>query len=226
MKLVDLTHAINEKSPVWDLNCGFKTIMKVDYSDCTGDTKFRVQTLACPAGVGTHMDAPAHCIPGAQSIAEIPLEQLINSCVVIDVSKKVVESYAVQVDDIKMFEAKHGRIQENIFVIIYTGWSQYWKDPERYRNNLIFPSVSVEAAEFLLARGIVGLGIDTLSPDSGGEHFPVHQAVLGAGKYIIENIANANQLPPVGAQLIALPLKIEGGTESPLRLIGMYGLFS
>ena len=167
------------------------------------------------------MDAPSHCIPGGSSIADISIYDLIRPCVVIDVSSHADEHYCILQEAIIAFEKKHGVIAENTFVIFYTGWEKYWNQPERYRNNLLFPSVSAEAAHFLLTRNIAGIGIDTLSPDSGGEHFPVHQAILGGGKYIIENIANASQLPPVGAKIIALPLKIEGGTESPIRMIAI-----
>src|SRR3990167_3284925 len=221
MKLIDLTHALNETIPAWDLGCGFQKILNSDYKDCVGDVKFRNQRLSCFAGIGTHMDAPSHCIPGGLSIADIPLEKLIQPCIVIDASQKANEHYCVSVDDINAFEKQHGVIQKNVFVIFHTGWCQYWNEPERYRNNLLFPSVSIEAAQLLLDRDIVGMGIDTLSPDSGGKYFPVHQAILGAGRYIVENVANANQLPSVGAQIIALPLKIEEGAESPIRLIAM-----
>ncbi|MCI5057750.1 MAG: cyclase family protein, partial [Flavobacteriales bacterium] len=108
------------------------------------------------------------------------------------------------------------------FVIIYTGWEQYWGTPEKYRNNYVFPSISKEAASLLLDRQIVGLGIDTLSPDRPEDGFPVHHLILGADKYIIENIANASKLPSVGAHTFALSIKIQGGTEAPLRLVGMF----
>ncbi|MEI8296220.1 MAG: cyclase family protein [Alphaproteobacteria bacterium] len=105
-------------------------------------------------------------------------------------------------------------------MVIHTGWERYWGVPEKYRNNLVFPSVSAEAALALQMRQIVGLGIDTLSPDLPEDGFPVHQLILGAGKYIVENIANASKLPPMGAYILAFPMKIQGGTEAPIRLVG------
>lgn len=142
----------------------------------------------------------------------------------INLSTKVHEEYVVSDDDIKEYENNYGSVPENSFVIIYTGLEKYWPTPEKYRNNLIFPSISSEAAELLLRRNIVGLGIDTLSPDREGSHFPVHQIILGAGKYIVENIANANQLPAIGSIIIGLPLKIKDGTEAPMRLAGIMPL--
>ncbi len=99
-----------------------------------------------------------------------------------------------------------------------------WHTPEKYRNQLQFPSISIEAALLLLERKIVGLGIDTLSPDTPSSGYPVHQAILGAGLYLVENVANAHLLPTVGAFSLALPLSIQGGTESPMRFVGLGSL--
>ena len=107
-------------------------------------------------------------------------------------------------------------------MIFWTGWDRYWKQPEKYRNNLVFPSISVEAADFLLTeRNITGLGIDTLSPDNPANGYPVHKLILGANKYIVENIANAGSLPPVGSYSLVLPMKIKDGTEAPVRMVGL-----
>ena len=137
----------------------------------------------------------------------------------IDISKKAHETYRVSEEDIQHFEEQHGVIQKNSFVIIHTGWDKFWNEPDKYRNHLKFPTLSKEAAELLLKREIVGLGVDTLSPDNEEDGFAVHQLILGSGKYIVENIANAALIPPTGAYSLALPIKIQDGTESPIRLI-------
>lgn len=219
---IDLTHSLSSDIPHWGNGCGFQHKIELDYSSCTSDVKFRVQSLQMFAGIGTHMDAPLHCIPDGASITDIPLQSLIVPCRVIDVSDKADENerYCVSSDDISRFENEHGMIPKNTFVIFYTGWDKWWSSPKKYRSELVFPSVSKEAAELLLTRDIVGIGIDTLSPDTGDSGFPVHQLMLGAGKYIIENINNAKQLGSA-AQIIVLPIKIEGGTEAPVRLIGI-----
>jgi kynurenine formamidase len=82
-----------------------------------------------------------------------------------------------------------------------------------------FPSVHENVAKLLLERGVTGIGIDTLSADTGADGFPVHRAILGAGKYLVENVANAKELPPTGAKIAVLPMKIKDGTEAPIRLI-------
>lgn len=220
-KIIDLTHVLFPDIPSWNGSCGFSHEIKLDYSDCTTKEKFRIQKIKMHAGVGTHIDAPSHCIPGGKSVAELDLNDLIAPCVMIDVSNKAKENYRFSVKDLKEFEEKYQKISSRSFVIIYTGWEQFWKNPKKYCSDYHFPSISAEAAEVLLERNVVGIGIDTLSPDRPENGFPVHQLILGAGKYIVENVANANQLPPVSAYSLALPIKTSEGTEAPIRLIGL-----
>lgn len=223
LKLIDLTHALEAHIPCWDGDggCGFKHEITLDYSDCSTEVKFRVQKLEMFDGMGTHMDAPAHCIPGGKVVSDIPLKQLISPCVVIDVSNQADEDYSITQEDVIAFENQHGRITDNTFVIFYTGWGRYWSDAKKYRNNLVFPSISKEAANVLLDRNIAGLGIDTLSPDIPSSGYPVHRKILSANKYIVENIAYADQLPAVGAYVLVIPIKISGATEAPIRLIAL-----
>jgi kynurenine formamidase len=226
--LIDLTHTLSSEIPTWSGTCGFRVTVEVDYNQNASHTKFRVQSLEMRAGIGTHLDAPLHCFPNALSVATIPLEQLIVPCVVIDVSSKVDPDYYVSVEDIHTFEKQHGSISAHSFVIGYTGWSHYWHKPVRYRNQdgqgrMHFPGFSQEAAELLLERTITGIGIDTLSPDGSDQtYFPVHNTLLRNGAYIVENLTNCHKLPPIGAYFIGLPLKIEGGTESPMRAVAIY----
>ena len=139
----------------------------------------------------------------------------------IDVSQFAHERFSLSKGDIKNFEKEFGQVQPGSFVMIRTGWEQFWGHPEKYRNNHLFPSVSQDVAEFLLERQIVGLGIDTLSPDRPEDGYPVHAALLGAGKYIVENAAHLSGFPPIGSFILALPIKIKGGTEAPVRLIAL-----
>jgi kynurenine formamidase len=218
--LIDLTHRLNNSIPSWDLDCGFSAVTVLDYEQCTSSTKFRVQHFNMPAGIGTHMDAPAHCIPNGPTITDIALEQLISPCVVINLSSKASSNYKIRVADILSFEDRYGLIAPGTFVIMNTGWGHYWDAPEHYHNHYQFPSLSTEAAELLLIRNISGLGIDTLSPDGPDENYPVHQLLLKANKYIVENVAHAEQLPPTGSFIIPFPMKVDNATEAPVRLVG------
>ncbi len=217
-KMIDLTHTLSSDVPSWDGGSCFNISIALDYAECTPPNLFRVQKIETKAGAGTHMDAPAHCFPGGKTIDALLLESLISDCVVIRVDDVADEKYLVMPEVIEAFEKEHGKIQENTFVIFYTGWDKHWNNPEAYRNNLRFPSVHESTAKQLLERGVSGIGIDTLSPDAVGDDFPVHRAILGAGKYIVENIANAGQLPPLGAKIHIMPMKIKDGTEAPIRL--------
>lgn len=224
VQLIDLTHALSKETPTWDGGCGFHHHIKTDYHDCDTDTKFRVYKIEMNAGIGTHMDAPAHCFSNGKTIADIDLNELFVPCVVIDIPQDAAEDYALLPQDIIHFEKRYKKIEKNSFVIARTGWGKYWHDPIKYRNNLSFPSISKEAAEMLMEKEIVGIGIDTLSPDIPANGFPVHNCVLGAGKYIIENIANAELLPATGSIICAMPIKIKDGTEAPIRLVGIVSL--
>jgi kynurenine formamidase len=218
--LVDLTHPLTVNTPSWDNSCGFKHTTSLDYADCTSEVKFRVQAIDMPAGIGTHMDAPAHCDPQGKTIDALSLQDCLAPCVVIDISKQSHETYLCSMQDILDFEKQYRFIQPGNFVIIRTGWSRYWSNPSQYRNNLQFPSISKEAAQLLIERDISGLGIDTLGPDTPESGYPVHQIILGQGKYLVENVANADLLPPVGSTILVAPLYVFGGTEAPVRLIG------
>jgi len=220
-KIIDLTHTLSPGIPYWDGTCGFKLSVDTDYVDCTPPDTFRTQKIKCNAGIGTHIDAPAHCIPGAKTIESLSMDELVTDCVVIDVSKEADENYVIMPDAVEKFEKEYGEIKQSTFVIFYTGWDKYWNTPEKYQNNHKFPSVHESTAQLLLQRNIAGLGIDTLSADTGANGFPVHRAILGAGKYLVENIANAKELPAVGAKSIVLPMKIKDGTEAPIRLIAL-----
>jgi kynurenine formamidase len=222
--LIDLTHTLESTMPTWPGGCGFNHDVHIDYSDCQGEDKFRVMKIKMHAGIGTHMDAPSHMIVGGKSIHDFDVNDLIMPCVVIDISGQCHERYSLSAQDIADFESKYGKIPAGSCVMVNTGWSKFWHEPLKYHNTHVFPSVSLEAALFLLDRGVSALGIDTLSPDRPEDGFNVHRAFLGAGKVLIENVANLNKMPQVRAFVMALPLKVKDGTEAPVRLVGLTGL--
>ncbi|MES2215620.1 MAG: cyclase family protein [Pseudomonadota bacterium] len=220
-KLIDLTHALDDNIPTWDGRCGFNHDLRMDYSDPGGEDKFRVMKVKMHAGIGTHMDAPSHCIPGGKFIDDFDVNSLIMPCVVINVSDKCHDRYSLSAQNVMDFEDKHGLIAKNSCVMVQTGWSKFWSDPAKYHNNHVFPSISPEAAALFLERGASAIGIDTLSPDRPEDGFKVHQIFLGAGKILIENVANLNSIAPIGGFVMVLPIKIKDGTEAPVRLVGL-----
>lgn len=222
-EIIDLTHTLSTETPGWESGCGFEIKNTLNYEDCDTDVKFKVQHLSLPAGIGTHIDAPAHCNPDGDTIEQLSINNhhLIAQGIVIDVRTKSHEQYLISTEDVLSFEKQHGKIPQNSVVLFFTGWEKYWNHPQQYSNNLQFPSVSSDAAELLLKRNIAALGIDTLSPDTPNSGFPVHHLFLSNGKYLIENVANAHKLPPTGSWILTLPIKISQATEAPARIIGM-----
>ena len=225
MPVVDLSQTIDETTPVWPGARYFCCHLRHSYEEgCL------VHSYELEAGCGTHLDAPIHVVPGGRSIEQLHLSELKVAACVVDIShsaKKNVD-YLLSVSDLEAWESQYGIIPTGAAVLIYTGWAVHWNSKIAYRNTdnetiMHFPTISAEAASVLVERDIAGIGIDTLSPDTGvNDKFPVHELILGADKYIIENLTNLHQLPPTGATITALPVKIKGAAEAPARVIGHF----
>lgn len=226
-KILDLTHVLKENIPTWTGVSGFDIKVAVDYKDCTTATKFKVQKICLNAGIGTHIDSPAHCFSGKTDISQIDINQLIVPIYFLDLSEKIKSAdYYLTTEDILEFEKKFEIIKPNSLFIFYSGWSKYWDDPKLYRNlgqdNIKhFPGISKEAANLLLKRDVAGIAIDTLSADGSDLNYPVHNIILGQNKYLIENIANCKDLTPVGFTAIIAPLKVKDATESSARIFAV-----
>jgi kynurenine formamidase len=156
---------------------------------------------------------------------------LISPAAVINISQQAERNsdYQITQQDIINWEKIHGSIPSGSFVIANTGWTKYWNDPKKFigldKNQVRhFPGWGGEAAQYLLEKGVRGLGIDTVSIDAGNNNnFDAHKVFLKADKYLVENInigtENENILPEVGATVFVLPIPIENGSEAPARII-------
>jgi kynurenine formamidase len=224
VRFVDLTHELNEEIPTWPGAIPFSKERYVEYDQ--GYTKMR---YAMGEGVGTHIDAPAHFLPGTRATNELELSELIGPAVVIDAEEKAARDadYALTREALVSWEAHHGRIVEGAIVVMRTGWSTRWRDVSAYRNMdeagiMHFPGFSAEAARFLTdERAIAGIGIDTLSLDPGASPtFPVHSILFNQDKFLLENLTNLSALPVTGAWILALPLKVTDGPEAGARIVG------
>ena len=221
-QVIDLTHLITPDVRVWDYSCGFNAELTGDY----GNGGFRGYRYSMRSCLGTHMDSPAHCIEGAADCSTLDIKNCVVPAIVIHLDEKAHEDYCISTEDILDFEEKNGMIQPGSLIFFNTGWAKRWNDPVKFRNEKSdgvphFPYLSEQAAQLLLDRSIVGIGVDTFSPDAFYLPPLVHKLLLGAGKYIIENVANLESMPVTGAFVIALPLKINEGTESPIRLVAL-----
>ena len=183
--------------------------------------------------VGTHLDAPFHFAEGKWTTEKIPLAQTIGAGVVIDVRGKAEadRDYLLQVHDILAWEKSNGRISKGAIVLMHSGWGKYWGERKRYfgtdapgdTENLHFPGFSKEAAEFLVKqRGVKAVGLDTPSIDHGpSKDFIAHRIFGAANVPIFENVAAVDRLPPKGATIYAIPMKIKGGSGAPLRIFAV-----
>lgn len=231
-KLIDLTYALDEETIFWPTNKPF-TWEKAAWGRTANGYWYASGDFSMSEHGGTHIDAPLHFAEGRLAVDEIPLQKLIAPAVVVDVRASVTENrdYRLSRQDLDRWESRHGLIQQGAVVLMLTGWGQGWPDRSRYLGSatpsdpktLHFPGFSKEAAEFLVKeRHIDGIGIDTPSIDHGpSQDFIVHQIINGANLYGLENIANLEKLPPKGAILLALPIKIKGGTGGPVRIIAV-----
>lgn len=184
---------------------------------------------------GTHLDAPIHFAEGRHTADEIPLERLIGTAAVVDVSRAAASDpdYQVTVADLTAWEAEHGPIPDGAVLLLYTGWGTRWPDREAYLGTsltgmdavpeLHFPGLHPDAARWLVEhRRIDALGIDTPSIDYGqSTQFESHQVLYAQDIPAFENVAALERLPSTGAYVIALPMKIAGGSGGPLRIAGV-----
>lgn len=231
-KLIDLTYAFDDKTIYWPTAKGFEW-QKESWGKSAGGYWYTAGRYAASEHGGTHLDAPIHFGEDKMAADEIPVSHLVGSTLVIDISKACAANadYLLSVEDISEWEKGHGQIPAGSIVLIRTGWGKFWPDKKRYLGtdapgdtaNLHFPGISREAAEFLSRqRKPGGIGIDTASLDHGpSKDFIAHQVLNGANIYGLENVANLDRLPAKGATLIALPMKIKGGTGAPVRVIAI-----
>lgn len=182
---------------------------------------------------GTHIDAPIHFAEGRKTVDQLPLTQLIAPAIKLDVSQKASANrdYQISVEDFTSWEAQHGKIPDGSIVLLQTGFGQHWPDRVKYLGTatrgpegvaqLHFPGLHPDAATWLVNnRKISAIGLDTASIDYGqSQTFDSHVTLMGANIPAFENVANLDKVPTVGAQIIALPIKIKGGSGGPLRII-------
>ncbi len=228
-EMVDLTHAFGDETVYWPTETfGFtKTTLSEGMRE---DGFYAAFAISTAEHGGTHMDAPYHFHEQGDKADAVPLSRLMAPAVVIDVSKKAAADplYRLAPEDIETFEAAHGAIPPGTIVLMRTGWDARWPDAAAYLGGtdasaLSFPSFGAEAVRFLVdERSVAALGIDTASTDYGpSADFPVHRIMGAANVPGFENLANLSALPPTGAILIALPMKIEGGSGGPLRAVAL-----
>jgi kynurenine formamidase len=231
---IDLTHDFDSNTIYWPTNVKFRH----DTVFCRINDKgyyYASFKYSAEEHGGTHFDAPLHFRQGGESIEKVGVERLHGTGVVVDVTKQSAgnRDYLVGVADFENWEKVNGRIPEGAIILLNTGFSKYWDDPLKYTGTLKqgvdgvkelhFPGLDPSAAKWLAEkRKINAIGLDTPSIDNGpSTGFMSHRTLCAAGITAYENVANLNQLPAKGAYIIALPMKIKGGSGAPLRIVAL-----
>lgn len=233
-KIIDLTYTFSESTIYWVTAREFELDV-VTKGDTDKGYFYAANNFATAEHGGTHIDAPIHFSKTGQTVEEIPLSKLMGNAIKVDVSDKALSNpdYLITIEDLTNWEQKQGKIPDGSIVILETGFSRFYPDKRRYMGTakrgpeavkeLHFPGLSPEAAKWLVTnRNIHAIGIDTPSIDYGqSQYFKSHVILLSENIPAFENVANVDQLPAKGFQIIALPMKIKEGTGNPLRIVAI-----
>ena len=229
---IDLSHDFSSETIYWPTAERFE-LEEVSAGYTEQGFYYSANNFSAAEHGGTHIDAPVHFAEGRRSVDEIPLENLIAPAVVIDLSEKVSadRDYQVKVEDFLKWEAKNGNLSDGVIVLLRTGQGKKWNDPEKYLGTndrgeeaiagLHFPGLHPDAARWLVDnRNIKAIGLDTPSIDFGqSTAFESHQILFDKNIPAFENVANLDKLPVTGSLVVALPMKIKGGSGAPLRIV-------
>lgn len=233
-RIVDLTHSFGSDTVVWPTEQDFKLIGQ-HAEDTPGGYYYASNRVEMPEHGGTHIDAPIHFSRGKQTLDQIPIDRMVGTAVRIDIAEQCAgdRDYRVAISDLERWEAEHGRIQNSTIVLLDTGFARFWPARKVYLGTelrgqegvreLHFPGLHPEAAAWLVRkRQVKAVGIDTASIDYGqSTKFETHVVLLSANVPVFENLANLGDLPDGGFDVVALPMKIAGGTGGPLRIIAI-----
>jgi len=232
--LVDLSHTYDASTVFWPTAEGF-TLEKVADGETPNGYYYAANNFSGAEHGGTHIDAPIHFARGHMTVDRIPLDALIAPAVVVDVTEasRGHADYQVTVKDLIDFELAHGRIPDGSIVLFKTGFASRWPNAGAYLGTaergdaavakLHFPGLHPEAATWIVMnRAVKAVGIDTASIDYGqSKLFETHRTLYARDIPAFENLASLDRLPPTGALLIALPMKIGGGSGAPLRAVAV-----
>lgn len=233
-RIVDLTHAFDERTIYWPTEEGF--VLEQETAGITsGGYYYEANRFRGAEHGGTHIDAPIHFFAEGSSVDAIPVERLMGPAIAIDVSALCAadRDYEVSIGDFELWEDLHGRIPDGAIVLLYTGFGRYWPDRVTYMGTdargpggvaeLHFPGLGSAAAEWLVReRDIAAIGLDTPSIDPGSSTlFESHRMLFAHDVPALENVANLDELPATGAYIVALPMKIRDGSGAPLRIIAI-----
>jgi len=233
-KYVDLTHAFEPVQPVWP---GFgQAVFKPaiagqdlgDFAKKGEEFTYEKHGFIATAyelttdQYGTQLDPPAHWDPLGATISDLPASYTLRPLVVVDIHDKVAADpgYHATIDDVKAWEAKHGRVPEGSVVMFRSDWYKKWSDVENFAK-APFPGVKLDTLQFLhLDRKILFHGHESLDTDTTptleGEYWLMHNHFAQA-----EGVANLDQVPEAGALIAIGFAKPKGGAGGYARYVAI-----
>ena len=241
LSLVDLTHSLRPDFPVLALPPEFGQVAafqreNISRYDSRGPAWYW-NNFSCGEHTGTHLDAPCHWITGKDfpdnTVDTLDCKKFIAPASVVDASLEVANDpdWILTVDFLKEWEESHGTIQNGSWLVFRTDWSKRVSNPSEFLNvkedGAHTPGPSQTAVEWLIhERQVLGFAVETINTDAGQSYrwplpYPCHTLMHGANRLGLQCLNNVDQLPPTGSVIIAAPLKIQGGSGSPLRVIAL-----
>ncbi len=225
-RIIDLSQTIEPDIPV---PVGFPSPkLDVFLSQEKGDVA-NVEILSMSVHSGTHFDAPYHFFSELQRTDELPPDCLVGPGVVVDMTSKQ-GSVAIEAKELQEWEAATGEtIQSGDIVLLHTNHSAHWRlgaAASCYWENG-WPHLARSAVDYLASKPIRAIGVESFDPDwvdlddLSSAEFPSHRTFLPQGILVVENLTNLDQIPGTRCQVIALPLKIQGASGSPVRVIAV-----
>lgn len=240
IRIVDLTHTLSAEFPALVLPPQFAQVWgfkqeQISHYDEKGPGWYW-NNFSCGEHTGTHFDAPVHWVTGKDyphnTVDTIDPKAFIGPACVIDHSKDVAANadFNLDVHHLEAWESQNGKIPAGAWVLFRTDWSKRLSDPAAYVNmkedGAHTPGPTQAAVEWMVKRDVRGFGVETINTDAGQSYawpvaYPCHTLMHGANKYGLQCLTNLDQLPPTGAVILSAPLKMKGGSGSPLRVLAL-----
>jgi kynurenine formamidase len=239
IRIIDLTHPLSSDFPPLQLPpqfgqvAAFKMEQISRYDDAGPGWYWN--NFSCGEHTGTHFDAPVHWVTGKDhpnnTVDTITPENFIAPVVVVDASAEVNPDWLLTVEFLQAWEAKHSKIPAGAWLGFRTDWSKRISDPVAYVNmredGAHTPGPTQATVEWLInERHVHGFAVETINTDAGQSYawpmpYPCHTLMHGANRFGLQCLTNLDQLPATGAMIVSAPLKIKGGSGSPLRVLAL-----